>query len=225
MIDLRRCRSSLIRHLPKGSRYLFAKAFASTIETALRTNDCDSWIRFIIFPSVCLRSPVHNGKRHCKSLSTLINKQIALFENTDDTTLLLKLIDCASSTPKSVSSKRSFQQLRKSVSDKLSDGDVRGAVRLVASENSLAPYSPDILSELLEKHPQRPSDRRAFPDTSDCSSCAITTDEVALALKSFPLGSSGGITRLRPQHLKEALRNEVGDQGKRLLEQLKETTS
>ena len=96
---------------------------------------------------------------------------------------------------------------------------------MVASENSLAPYSPDILSELLEKHPQRPSDRRAFPDTSDCSSCAITTDEVALALKSFPLGSSGGITRLRPQHLKEALRNEVGDQGKRLLEQLTRLTN
>ena len=218
---LRRCRSSLLRHIPKGSRYLFAKSFASTIEKALLVNDYDSWTRFIIFPTVCLRSPIHNGKRHCKSLSTLINKQISFFENTADTNTLIKSIDPTSSLPKSASSKRSSQQLRKSVSDKLNDGDVRGAVRLVASDASLAPYSQDILAELLEKHPQRPPDRRAFPDSSGCSNLrAITTDEVALSIKSFPLGSSGGITRLRPQHLKEALRMEVGDQRQRLLEQL-----
>jgi hypothetical protein len=76
------------------------------------------------------------------------------------------------------------------------------------------------LSDLLSKHPQRPSDRRAFPDPPDCSLQAITIDEVVSAIKSFPLGSSGGITRLRPQHLKEALRNEAGDQRKRLLDQL-----
>ena len=217
---LRQNRSSLLRHIPKGSRYSFARVLASSIETALRVNDSDSWTRLLIFPTICLRAPVHNGKRHSKSLSTLVNQQIVFFETTSDTTLLLKSIDSAKTPPKTSGLKRSERLLRKLVSDKLNDGDVRGAVRHVSSDDGLAPYSPEVLSDLLTKHPKKPSNRRSFPDASDCTPPVITPEEIAAVIKSFPLGSSGGITRLRPQHLKEAIRNEAGDQQKRLLQQL-----
>ena len=40
---------------------------------------------------------------------------------------------------------------------------MRGALRFLASEETLASYSLDVLSELHLKHPDRPSDRRSFP--------------------------------------------------------------
>ena len=111
-------------------------------------------------------------------------------------------------------------RLRKSASDKLSEGDVRDALRFLASEETLAPYSPDVLSELRLKHPGRPSDRRSFPRAVASSSLIITEGEVLKAVKSCPPGSSGGITRLRPLHLKKLLRPDVGYQRELLLTQM-----
>ena len=144
-----------------------------------------------------------------------------MFESTPDTATLLNLLNTAPSS-KTTKTKRSSRILQKSVSDKINEGNIRGAVRIVNSpfEDTLAPYSAEVLSELLRKHPHKPSDRRPFPDLPRCKPLVITVDEVARAIKSFPLGSSGGITRLRPQHLKEALRIDAGDQRNRVLQQL-----
>ena len=50
-----------------------------------------------------------------------------------------------------------------------------------------------------------------------CLPYEILTEDVINAIRSFPNGSSGGITRLRPQHLKDALRTDAGDQHDPLL--------
>ena len=111
------------------------------------------------------------------------------------------------------------QLFRKGVSRKLKEGDVRGAVRIITSEDSVAPYSPSVLSALELKHPRRPPDRRAFPTASE-SPLFATEGDVIKAIKSFPVGSSGGIMRLKPQHLKEALSSDAGNYRERLLKQV-----
>jgi len=40
------------------------------------------------------------------------------------------------------------------VSDMLEDGDVKGAVRLAASDETMAPYSQDTVDSLIHKHPR-----------------------------------------------------------------------
>ena len=220
VIKLRKCRSSLVRHIPKGSRHLFAKVLTNTIETALNRNDTESWIRLLIMPTLCLRSPPHNGKKHTTSLCSFIKKQISFFETTNDLSVLLQSIAPTKPTPLVRKQLQSDARLRKSVSDKLSEGDVHGAVRLLASEDSLAPYSSQVLSDLLLKHPSRPSDRRPLPSAADSPAIIVTEAEVSKTIKSFPAGSSGGITRLRPQHLKEALRPDAGSYRDLLLTQL-----
>ena len=216
---LRQCRSSLVKHIPKGARHLFAKVLTNAVENALSRNDTDAWIRLVILPTLCLRSPPHNGKRHSSSLCTHIKKQINTFETECDTSLLLHQLE--PTTPTLIKKKQplSDTRLRKTISDKLSEGDVRGALRFLASEETLAPYSPSTLSELRLKHPDRPSDRRPFPEVAS-PPIVIAESQVLKAINSFPPGSCGGITRLRPLHLKEVLRPDVGHQRELLLFQL-----
>ena len=147
---------------------------------------------------------------------TLINKQITTFEATHDTAALLDSICAVQTSPKRTTAKRSSHLFQKLVSDKINDGDIRGAVRIVVSEDSLAPYSYEVLSELLQKQNRR----IVVLDLSGCNSIVIAVNKVARAIKSFLMGSSGGITRLRPQHLKEAFRSDAGDQRRRLLHNL-----
>ena len=221
---LRQCRSSIIAHIPKGSRYQFAKALANTIDAVISRKDAASWIRFVIFPLFCLRSPPHNGKKHTVSLATIINRRISSFESNQDIRELLSSLETASHSSRRKKSNHADHQLRKSVSNKINDGDVRGAVRLITSEDALAPYTSSVLSELQEKHPPKPPDRRPFPSPT-CPPFEVSSDDVVSAIKSFPVGSSGGITRLRPQHLKETLRLDAGDQRERLVKLLTALTN
>ena len=90
------------------------------------------------------------------------------------------------------------------MSSKLEDGDFKGAVRLVCSEDSFASIDADILSTLKDKHPSAHPDS-CFPSAPELSEAfaQITEKEVALGIKSFPYGSAGGPDGLRPQHLKD----------------------
>jgi hypothetical protein len=84
-------------------------------------------------------------------------------------------------------------------------GDVRGAVRLLASDDTIAPNTPDTLQELQEKHP---AGQRPVCQAPDITNVALTTEaQVLRAIKSFSPGSAGGPTGLRPQILKDV----VGD--------------
>ena len=87
-------------------------------------------------------------------------------------------------------------------STKLQDGDIRGAVRALYSEESLAPLTEDTLMSLRIKHPAAPVDRRPppFPSTAPLQ---VTSSDVLSAIKSFSPGSAGGRDGLRPQHLRD----------------------
>ena len=60
---------------------------------------------------------------------------------------------------------------------KLQEGDVRGAVRCINSDESLCPLDENVLLALKAKHPPAPSDRRPYPLPSSpclptrCPSC------------------------------------------------------
>jgi len=82
---------------------------------------------------------------------------------------------------------------------KLVDGDVRVAVRLLCSAEQGVMPDQHSLRIMTSKHPIRPLDRRALPK-SRAPPLSATVQEVMLANKSFPVGSSGGVDGLRPQH-------------------------
>ena len=105
-----------------------------------------------------------------------------------------------------------MESLGRRVSQKLEEGDFKGAVRLACSDDSLADCCDATYSALKEKHPQpRAESTIPPPPVVVPNSIAVSEAEVAGAIKSFPCGSAGGPDGLRPQHLKDMLRCNDGN--------------
>ena len=48
----------------------------------------------------------------------------------------------------------------------------------------------------------------------------MTESDIAVAIKSFPVGSAGGLDGLKPQHLKDMIGSFTGDEGQKLIASL-----
>lgn len=100
--------------------------------------------------------------------------------------------------------------------------NLRGAVRILTSEESEAKAGPETLAALLTKHPP-PSRilKYASGAPEPGKPClTVTTDKVLTAIGSFYNGSAAGLDGLRPGHLKELTSCSAGHQGQRLLASL-----
>ena len=85
---------------------------------------------------------------------------------------------------------------------KLEDGDVKGAVRLLCSDDKLAVPDHTTLAALSRLHPAASADRRPSPSTI-VPPLQVLPDIVRKAIQSFPNSSAAGPDGLRPQHLKD----------------------
>ena len=70
--------------------------------------------------------------------------------------------------------------------------------------------------EELRKHPIRPQNRRSIPQMI-IEPVRVTASEVEQAVRSFPAGSTGSLSGLRPQQLKDSLTKPSGDAAQQLL--------
>jgi len=116
----------------------------------------------------------------------------------------------------------SSDNLAARVSSKLEDGDVRGAIRLAASDDTMAPFDDATAAVLRTKHPARAETLNPPPTPSSDSSLCLQETDILAAIKSFAPGSAGGPDGLRPQHLKDLTSVSAGDAGHRLLKRLTE---
>lgn len=112
----------------------------------------------------------------------------------------------------------------KKVEAKLSDGDVSGALRLISSDDIIAPNNEETLNALRQKHPPHPEPSN-FPDSStEIEQITPTEEEVHMSIISFRKGTAGGLDSLRPQILKDLLYAQIGDTGGKLLQALTSLT-
>lgn len=76
---------------------------------------------------------------------------------------------------------------------------MRGAVRLLMSNDSFAGRDPDTLANLELKHPG-PSRPLSFPPEPDktYTAASISVEDVISALSSFNTGSAAGLDGIRP---------------------------
>ena len=103
--------------------------------------------------------------------------------------------------------------MAKRVDNKLAEGDLRGAVRVLSSETGLTPFSEEVTQLLQAKHPQ-PTCSPTLPESASPETQLQTNeDEIRKAIASFPAGSSGGPDGIRPVHLKDLTALSAGDAG------------
>ena len=120
--------------------------------------------------------------------------------------------------------KSETERLAARVSEKLEDGDVKGAVRLAASEELIAMYCQETIDALISKHP-RAENLPQYTENDTVAPLEIQEPGIAAAVKTFPAGSAGGLDGLRPQHLKDMIGAQTGTTGQRLLTLLTEFTN
>ena len=79
--------------------------------------------------------------------------------------------------------------------------DVKAAIRVVASNNIVLEFTPDVLQALMLKHQSEPEGPVTPIISAD--NIAVTTDEkkTIRSLPSYSGGGCGGIDGLRPAHL------------------------
>ena len=188
----------ILKRILIASREQAGTKLAAILGCVVGNNNLGAWERLFHFSARCLRVPTRCG---CNwSLATMINKQLR--EEEDPPTI-------KSPTKKGQGQGKPrdpLVSLGRLVSEKLEEGDFKGAVRLACSEDSMADRSVATFTALKEKHPS-PHPNSCIPPSPDGTPFLppVSIDDVARAIRSFPNGSAGGPDGLRPQYVKDMM--------------------
>ena len=187
------CGAPLLKRLPKGVRPGALSVLHRLIQNVVRDpQNADHRGRLFSFAPACFARRSRGGKS--RNLTSLVKRQIEAFDSGAS----------GLHTPwASKTSSRKHAGTRKGVSEaelvarrasaKLEEGDVKGAIRLLSSRDTLAPATQATLTSLQALHPSAPLDRRATPTTSTAPLLA-TPQAVLAAITSFPHGWLAGQT-------------------------------
>ena len=208
-----RSRCRILARIPKGVRHLVAEALSNRIRTALSEATPSAWWNLLSFAHTVLLSPGRAvvGKRS-QTLSSLIRERLQAPVNP---------IDLDKLPPRHVVSHgpSSDDALARRIKAKCADGDIRSALRLLTSNDSVAPPSEEVISVLRAKHPPPPADSSldSFAPGQETVGLVASEKDVHSAVFSMPPGSSSGLDGLRPAHLRDLLSRGTAEAGQHLL--------
>ncbi len=220
-----KARVRVLARVPKGARTQVAEALTTTLNQAIERGTHLTWVRLLGFAYGTLRKPPKADIRDPLqgSLTTRVKHQVAQYMGgTGD-----RLIEPPAPTQyqdrrKQDEEEMEAEQLRKRVAAKMADCDVKGAVRLLASSEDLAGHGEEVIQALRSKHPPAPENLNLppAPNAQMPPPSAVTKEQVAAAVTSFPSGSAAGPDGLRPAHLKALIGQGSFAAGEKLLETL-----
>ena len=132
-------RTPTLNRVPKGARQSLAELFRKLHTELLRDpTDANKWLRLLTMPKQCLKQPTRGGKKY--NLTAHVKMQIT------DSSSSEGLARGSENGPSRPAIKRE-SSLSTRVSKKMDAGDVKGAVRAVSSDDSIAPdTAPNLLN-------------------------------------------------------------------------------
>ena len=205
-----------VKYVPKAARFLFAQTLNKVLRDIL--NDPDNkmaWVQLFTAAYRCLKAPARAGCAKKTNLTTLIKRQIDAFSVAD--TLIIP--EPAHRSP-SAGKNTDAEKLARLVCEKINEGNIKAAVRIASSDKSVVPPSDKSVKILEKKHPPPALDRQSFPQCHQYEPLQVTSSAVHSAIQSFPNGSAGGPSGVRPQHIKDALSSHSIDAGNTFLDTL-----
>lgn len=214
----------VIKRIPKAARYQSSKEYTKVLSScANNMNSSDAWFKLLSFPFVAFKSPDRKDKSTSKlSLATIIKRNLVIWSQVNQLPFkeFFNSIVPKSTMPRKVKKKLDEDELRiKTVQSKLNDGDVSGAIRILSSNDSIAPVNAETYAKLLELHPA-PALVLDFDDSNIITATAVTESELKIAVDNFRNGSAGGLDGIRPQHFKDMLSIDTGESGSQLTARL-----
>ena len=183
----------IIKHIPRSARAPCAKALAAILtKITCDTTDLENWNELLNFGCRNLTVPVKAGKK--VSVASLIRKRLSENQNRNRPKENVEAV--------SGSRRRNKKSTISSVvQSKVGEGNIRAAVRILCSDETLAENNEKTFKQLQDKHPAATgSSNSPAPDTP---SIQVTEDLTLKAVLSFAAGTAGGPDGIRPQHIKD----------------------
>ena len=128
----------ILRRIPKGARQMAAKYFNKLLERVVEDKSFNSWSDLIWFARRCLTVPSRRGKSS-PSLATYVKKCITLAEQSPQLPLNLTNEPVGNTNKRKYTTKSAQRDISKLVSEKLSEFDIKGAIRVLTSDDKVAP--------------------------------------------------------------------------------------
>ena len=215
------CRKNktVLKIIPKGAAFSIADALQKLLDRVIREKSHIAWGKLLSFAYWGIAKPAQTeGDGEQVSLTTRVKRQVTAFMEADSL-VIPDRIEKRRGKPVDLD-----QRLRASVAAKFADKDIKGAVRLLASAEDIAPQDDNTLAALREKHPTAPDDLSlpAQPEDDYPAPAIVSAEDVRKALSSFRPGSAGGPDGLRPSHLVALVSRKTSEAGVRLLASLTE---
>lgn len=153
--------SQILKRIPKGARLDASRVLTGLIRDVVRDTGCgDVWVRLFGFAPCCLARPGRGGKS--RNLTTLVIRQIQAYDSRVDTNSRPDRCGLPHRVRRG-RGKDEDEEVAGRASAKLEEGDIRGAIRILSSKDTIAPMDDSTLASLVALHPPAPIDRRTPP--------------------------------------------------------------
>ena len=186
--------------VPKAARRLWAHCLVQSLAQVAWYNDECAWAEFYMLPKSVLRASARGGR--CKKDGEAETKA-----------LCQRWLDGQRS--------QLWHQSRESRGRRRGGGDDDAAVMRATAlleqgqlqkacsaltQQPPAPMTQEVYEEMVRKHPaeRSPIDWTSLCRVHPTAAPQINAETVREVLRSFPKGSAGGLTGLKPQHLRDA---------------------
>ena len=189
----------------KSSQNPVAEAIDRTIISASNTD----WNNLVFPPILAFGEPISPNTAGF-SLSSIYRANLRRFtQSAFDPNTLCKQMHCHQARRESSSS----ENLRSHINTKLMLNDVKAAIRVVASDDTVFEVTPEVLQALMHKNQSEPEDSVTPIILAD--NITVTTDEnkTIWSLWLFSCGCCGGIDGLRPAHLLDLVADSTAEAG------------
>ena len=188
--------------MPKSCRIPVAEALAEAIDWTITLASNTYWnnlVSFQILSYLILALGVPISPNNIgSSLSSVIRANLKrLTQSPFDPSTLCQQLPCHQARRES----SPFENLRSHIDTKLMLNDIKAAIRVVSTDDTVLEVTPEVLQALMLKHPSEPED--SVTPIIPAKNIAVTADEkkIIRSLRPFSGGCCGGIDGLRPAHL------------------------
>ena len=150
--------SPVLKYIPKASRLPAASKLSILLDCVVACPDnIGAWQQWLLFTYGCFNMVERGGQRHRTSLATKFNRITLSDYLTTSHQPQSAAVAFSSKRKKKLATPNDLGKLAARVSAKIEEGDVRGAVRMANSDDTLAPFDDATAAELRQLHPQRAS--------------------------------------------------------------------